>query len=444
MAEKIAPRVPRGMRDILPQKMILRQYVMGEIRQVFESFGFEPLETPTLELWDTLMGKYGPEAEKLIYEAQHVGGKERLALRYDLSVPLARVVAQYPDLPKPFRRYQIAPVWRAERPQRGRYREFYQCDVDVVGSPSMLADAEVINIVYEALHRLGFRAYTIHINHRKLITGLGQFAGVPQAQLGSLYRAIDKMERIGVDGVREELLRAEIPAEAADRLLALLQTEGDSQTVLQALRAEMANYPVALQGLDDLAELIGHLEALEIPQDRCRLDVAMVRGLEYYTGPVFETTVDEPRIGSITGGGRYDELVGLFTQTSLPATGTSLGIERIIDVMDELKMYPPSLGGTVVQVLVAHFGGETLASSLQLTQELRRAGWPTEIPYDDKAVGDQVRYALKKGIPYVAIIGPDELQAGTVALRNLQTREQVVAPRAQVIAQLLAWKGAAA
>jgi histidyl-tRNA synthetase len=443
MTEKIAPRVPRGMRDILPEKNILRQYVIGQIRQVFEAFGFEPLETPAVELWETLMGKYGPEAEKLIYEVQHRGGKERLALRYDLSVPLARVVAQYPHLPKPFRRYQIAPVWRAERPQKGRYREFYQCDADIVGSASMLADAEVIHLIYEVLQRLGFRAFTIHINHRKLITGLGQFAGVPQDLLGGLYRAVDKWERIGPEGVRDELLKAQVPQEAAERLLGLLQgTQGPSRAVLQALRAQMASYPVALEGIAQLEELIGYLEALEVPEAAYRVDVSMVRGLEYYTGPVYETTVEEPRIGSITGGGRYDGLVGLFSEQSLPATGTTLGIERIIDVMEELQMYPPNLGGTVVQVLVAHFGAGTLPAALRLARDLRRAGWPTELYYEEARVGDQIRYALRKGIPFVAILGPDEVASGAASLRNLGTQEQVTVPLEDVVPRLEAWQAA--
>ncbi|MGQ9458402.1 MAG: histidine--tRNA ligase [Anaerolineae bacterium] len=443
MTEKIAPRVPRGMRDILPEKNILRQYVIGQIRQVFEAFGFEPLETPALELWETLMGKYGPEAEKLIYEVQHRGGKERLALRYDLSVPLARVVAQYPHLTKPFRRYQIAPVWRAERPQKGRYREFYQCDADIVGSASMLADAEVIHLIYEVLQRLGFRAFTIRINHRKLITGLGEFSGVPQDLLGGLYRAVDKWERIGPEGVREELLKAQVPREAAERLLSLLQeTHGPSRAVLQALRTQMAGYPIALEGIAQLEELIGYLEALEVPEAAYRVDVSMVRGLEYYTGPVYETTVEEPRIGSITGGGRYDGLVGLFSEQSLPATGTTLGIERIIDVMEELQMYPPSLKGTVVQVLVARFGEGTLPAALRLARDLRRAGWPTELSYDEARVGDQIRYALKKGIPFVAILGPDEVSSGSVALRNLGTQEQVAVPQEEVVQRLEAWQAA--
>ena len=233
---RITPRVPRGMRDILPEQMIKRQYVIDVIRGVFEEFGFEPLQTSAIELSETLMGKYGPEAEKLIYQANHPGGKESLSLRYDLSVPLCRVVAMRPELVKPFKRYQIAPVWRGERPQRGRYREFYQCDADTVGSASMLADAETLNVIYEILTRLGFRRFVMNINDRKIITGIGLFSGVPEDRLAALYRAIDKLDKIGLDGVREELRSHQIADDVVERLLTLLQIEGENEAVLGALR----------------------------------------------------------------------------------------------------------------------------------------------------------------------------------------------------------------
>src|SRR5437660_11232412 len=225
IANKIEPRVPRGMRDILPERMIRRQYVIDVIREVFEEFGFEPLQTPAIELSETLMGKYGPDAERLIYSANYPNGKDPLSLRYDLSVPLCRVVAMYPELPKPFKRYQIAPVWRAERPQKGRYREFYQCDVDTVGSASMLADAENVNVIYEVLRRLGFKKFVVNINDRRILTGIGQCSGVPEELLGGLYRSIDKLEKIGLDGVREELRRNEIPDDVIERMLDMLQIE---------------------------------------------------------------------------------------------------------------------------------------------------------------------------------------------------------------------------
>src|SRR2546421_10058394 len=355
MAKKVVASVPRGMRDILPEQMIRRQYVLDVVRGVFEEFGFEPLSTPAVELADTLMGKYGPDAERLIYNATYGDGKDRLALRYDLSVPLCRVVGMYPDLPKPFKRYQIAPVWRAERPQKGRYREFYQCDADTVGSASMLADAEILNVIYEVLRRLGFKRFVININDRKILTGIGQFSGVPDELLGGLYRSIDKLEKIGLAGVREELRRNEIPDDVIEKLLDLLQIEGENEVVLASLRERLGSYPVALEGIAELEEIIGYLKALDIPEEYYQVKFAMVRGLEYYTGPIYETTIEEPRMPSITGGGRYDELVGMFSQRSYPATGTSIGIERIIDAMEELNMFPPNVGKTVAQVLVTVF-----------------------------------------------------------------------------------------
>ena len=244
MTQKVKPKVPRGMRDILPEKMILRQYVVSIIQEVFETFGFEPLATPAIELMDTLMGKYGPEADKLLYRVGHEGGKEELGLRYDLSVPLCRVVAMYPrQLIKPFKRYQIAPVWRAERPQKGRYREFWQCDADSVGSASMLADAEILNIIYEILTRLRFEKFTTRLNNRKILKGIGQFSGVPPEQLGGLYRAIDKLEKIGLEGVREELRRNGIAAEVIARLLDLLRIQGESRTLLAEMRRMLADSP---------------------------------------------------------------------------------------------------------------------------------------------------------------------------------------------------------
>lgn len=424
MAKKVTASVPRGMRDILPERMIRRQYVIDVIRGVFEEFGFEPLQTPAIELAETLMGKYGPDAERLIYNASYGEGKDKLALRYDLSVPLCRVVAMYPELPKPFKRYQIAPVWRAERPQKGRYREFYQCDVDTVGSASMLADAENVNVIYEVLRRLGFKKFVVNINDRKVLTGIGQFSGVPEVLLGGLYRAIDKLEKIGLDGVRSELRRNEIPDDVIEKMLDLLQIAGGNEEVLAALRSRLGNYQVALEGITELEEVIRSLKALNIPQAYYRVKFAMVRGLEYYTGPIYETTIEEPRMPSITGGGRYDELIGLFSDTSFPATGTTIGIERIIDAMEELNMFPPEVGKTVVQVLVTLFDASLADASLQMANTLRAAGLKTEMYFEPDSLGSQLRYAGKKDIPFVVILGPDELAANQVTVRDLVKKAQ--------------------
>jgi len=441
VAATIKPRLPRGMRDILPQQMIHRQYVMDVIREIFERFGYEPLSTPSVELRETLTGKYGPDAERMMYHVSRKGGKENLALRYDLSVPLSRVVAMHRDLHKPFKRYQMSPVWRGERPGKGRYREFYQCDVDTVGTSTVLADAELLMITHDILDRLGFREFVMKINNRKILTGIGQFAGVPDDLLGGLYRSIDKLDKIGLEGVREELSANEIPAEAIGRLLELLQVTGDSEAVLQELEERLGDFPAALEGIEELQEVLAYLTDMGIPPDRYQVDFAMVRGLDYYTGPIFETVVEEPRVGSICGGGRYDELIGTFSDTSFPATGISFGIERIIDVMAELHMFPPEVGVTKTQVLVTIFDEAHVGTSLQVSNELRSGGLNTEQYFENDPLGDQIRYALKRGIPYVIIVGPDEATAGKVTIRNLALKEQRLVDRDTMVDHIEDWEG---
>jgi histidyl-tRNA synthetase len=441
VADKVEPRLPRGMRDILPRQMNLRQYVIGIIREVFESYGYEPLSTPAAELHETLTGKYGPDAERMIYNVSRRGSKEKLALRYDLSVPLSRVMAMHPDLQKPFKRYQIAPVWRGERPGKGRYREFYQCDVDTVGTSSMLADTELLEITYDLLNRLGFSQFVMKMNDRKILTGIGQFAGVPDDLLAGLYRAIDKLDKIGLEGVRAELIANEIPEEVIERLLELLQVTGDSREVLGELEGRLDEYPAAVEGIGELREILRYLMDLDIPAERYEVDFSMVRGLDYYTGPILETVVEEPRIGSISGGGRYDELIGMFSDWGYPATGTSFGIERIIDVMEELEMYPPEVGATKTRVLVTVFDEEHIAESLRASQDLRRASLNTEMYFENDPLGDQIRHALKRGIPYVVIIGPDEAAAGEVTIRNLSLEKQRTVGRAAMAGQITDWEG---
>lgn len=423
MGTKIQPRVPRGMRDILPQKMLQRQYVIGEVEKIFQRFGFEPLQTPVLELRETLMGKYGDDAEKLIYDAKHREGKEDLSLRYDLTVPLTRVVAMYPELIKPFKRYQIAPVWRAERPQKGRYREFYQCDADIVGSKSMLADAEIVAMIYTVLQTLGFQSFITKINNRKILTGIGQYAGVPNELLGGLYRAMDKLEKIGADGVREEMTKSAISANVVDKMIDLVSIPPDN---FGELRERLGDIPIAMEGLNELEQLATFLGEAGVPRAKYQFDFAMVRGLAYYTGPIYETIVTEPKIGSLTGGGRYDELAGLFSNQSIPMTGTSFGIERMIDVMDELAMYPASIGKTVTQVLVTVFNRDLIGASVRVANELRAAGVNAELALDADGLGKQLKYAAAKAIPFALIIGPDEATAQKATLRDLTSGEQTL------------------
>jgi len=432
------PQLPKGTRDFLPGDMLRRQYVFDQVTAVFQIFGFEPIQTPVLELRDTLMSKYGDEATKLIYYAQHNEGNEELALRYDLTVPLARYFAQHEsELPLPFKRYHIAPVWRAERKQRGRYREFYQCDADIVGVAGMEADAEIVSLIAMAIERLGFADFTIKVNHRRLLTGIGQYAGVTGEALGSLYRTIDKTDKIGLDGVREEFRKDGLPEESIARMIPLLESTQQatdipaSLSLIDSLHSTFAESPDALAGLIELESLLKIVTALQVASPRVSLDFTMVRGLSYYTGPIFETVLlsDDPeeRVGSVSGGGRYNDLLGLFRKESLPTVGASLGIERLIDLINTRGLFPASTRQTVVQVLVTVFNADTRTVSLNLIAALRAEGIRSELYMQDKAVGKQINYADKKGIPVIALLGPDEIVAGKIKLKRLSDGvEQVI------------------
>ena len=439
MSKTIAPRTPKGFRDFLPETMLRRSYVLDSIKAVFHRFGFEPIDTPILELQETLFGKYGEDAEQLIFSAQHGRSKrDPLAMRYDLTVPLARVVGQYESqLNLPFKRYHIAPVFRGERPQRGRYREFWQCDADTVGVASMSADAEIVIMMHEILHRLGFPQFVIKINHRRLLSAIGEFSGVPQAQLPDLYRSVDKFDKIGADGVKRELIKRGVDGEAVSRMMGLLQLKERGIGSLELIAEAIGGGD---NGLDELRELADLLADAAIPPERYEFDLTMVRGLGYYTGPIFETVISQPNLGSISGGGRYDNLIGMFRRQSLPTTGTSFGIERIIDLMDELDLYPPHLGGTLVQALVTVFNEKTRRASTRIGGQLREAGINTEVYLGSRKLGRQLAYADKKGIPIVVIAGPDELEAGVVKLRRLADgQEEAVADDAlaDAVADLL-------
>ncbi|GAB4521090.1 MAG: histidine--tRNA ligase [Anaerolineae bacterium] len=434
----INPRPPKGTRDFLPAEMIKRQYVFDTIQQVFQLYGFEPLQTPVMELNETLYGKYGEDAENLIYSVKHGRSeKDELSLRYDLTVPLARVVAQYESqLNLPFKRYQISPVFRGERPQKGRYREFYQCDADIVGISSMSADAEILSLTVAVLKRLGFPQFTVKINHRQLLIAIGQYSGVPDDQLPDLYRSVDKFDKIGAEGVGKELVERGIAADVVSRMLELITSQRPGTENLDYMDEVLGHFEGAQTSIRELRELAAHLSDLNVPTEHYEFDFTMVRGLGYYTGPIFETVIKEPNLGSVTGGGRYDGLIGLFRKESLPTTGTSLGIERIIDLMDELKLYPEHIGGTVVEVLVTVFDENTRPASARLASDLRQAGIKTELVLDDKKLGKQFNHADKKGIPVVAIIGPDEAAAGKVTLRRLSDGQEISAVYAEAAAQV--------
>jgi len=438
----IKPSLPKGTRDFLPDEMYRRQFVIQTVRDIFEKYGYEPLETPSIEKLDVLSGKYGDEGEQLIFRVLKRGsGLEDLlrdrsefvvkkyselvdeALRYDLTVPLSRVVAMYEnELVLPFKRYQIQPVWRADRPQRGRYREFYQCDVDAVGSASMLADAEVIAIVNEVLSTLGFRHFTIRLNNRKILNGILRYAGIFPEQSGSVFIAIDKLEKIGLDGVKKELSQRGISNSEIKKLLSVFEISGDPEKVLSELTRSFGEISELREGTEELQQIIGALNDLGVQGERVRIDLYLVRGLGYYTGPIHESVLEEPNIGSLTGGGRYDRLVGMFLGRDIPATGVALGIERIIDVMAELQMFPTAQ--TKTRVLVALFDETTRAASLQFAQELRKAGIHTENYFELAKLKKQFTYADRKRIPFVVLIGPDELASHHVTIKSMSTGEQ--------------------
>ena len=368
--KKRQARVLKGFRDYLPEQMILRQRIIGIFRDIFERHGFEPLDTPALEYLDVLTGKAG-ENEKLMYRFEDAGGRE-VGLRYDLTVPLARVVAMHQnELVLPFKRYQIAPVWRAENPQRGRFREFWQCDADIAGSASPLADAEVIAIMAEALEAIGIPEFTIRISHRRLLESLGRAAGVSADQATALYRAIDKLDKIGPEGVARELAAGGVSADQAARVLDLVTKQGEPLGLLAELRGELSEVAGAAAAIDELEQLFPILPDFGIAPNRYTLDLALARGLDYYTGPVFEATVTEPNVGSVGGAGRYDGLVGAFLGRPIPATGMSLGLERIIEVVREHGLMP--LPATIAEVALVVFP-ETVARRRPAGVVTARAG----------------------------------------------------------------------
>jgi len=440
--EIINPSIPKGTRDFLPEQMLRRQYVIDRIKRIFEKYGYAPLETPSIEKLEILAGKYGEEGEQLIFKILKRGtGIEKVgreisefsitsfadivdfALRYDLTVPLSRVVAMYQnDILLPFKRYQIQPVWRGDRPQKGRYREFYQCDIDTVGSASMMADAENIALIHDVLFTLGFRKFNIRINNRKILTGIVEYSGVDVERGNEICIAIDKLEKIGIDGVKQELITRQVPDAAINKILPILEIKGDTPTVLQDISHILAASAMGTQGIEEIRELISYIEALGIPAEHYVLDLYLARGLSYYTGPIYESVVEEPKIGSLTGGGRYDNLIGMFLGRNIPATGTTIGLERIIDVMTELNMIPPVK--TVTSVLVTIFDENSTAHSLKCVHELRQAGINAEIFFEAKNLKKQFNYADKKGIPYVLVIGPDEAAKEILTLKNMSTGTQ--------------------
>jgi histidyl-tRNA synthetase len=429
----------RGMRDFLPDDVRRRQHVLGVIADVYERYGFEPLETPAVENIETLLGKYGEEGDKLIFKilrrGEHEGtGEADLALRYDLTVPLARVVAEYrAKLPKFFKRYQVQPVWRADRPQKGRFREFYQCDVDAIGSRSMSVEAELLAAASDVFARLGFGDFEIRLNDRRALNGLIDASGVPAELHDSALVAIDKLDRAGRDGVAAELASRGVPGTAAATLLDFFGSASASRTneeVAGAYRRGLRGHDVGGQGLADLEEILA-LSASTSAAGHIRLDPSLARGLSYYTGAIMEITV--PHLaGSLAGGGRYDNLIGMFLGEDVPACGISLGLERILVVMTERAMFPPAVVAAPADVMLTVWNAQRLGDTLALAAELRRSGLRVDVYPEADKIGKQFKYAASRGVPFVAVVGDDEHAQGVVAIKNLGTGEQVAMPRDQV------------
>jgi histidyl-tRNA synthetase len=424
----------RGMRDFLPDDIRRREYVIGLIGRVYERYGFEPLETPAVENIETLLGKYGDEGNQLIFKILKRGeheatGQADLALRYDLTVPLARVVAHHQGrLPRLFKRYQIQPVWRADRPARGRFREFYQCDVDALGSASPVVEVELCAAAADALRELGFDDFTIRINHRQILAALLANALVPAAQHGDVLRALDKLDKVGEEGVATELAASGVSAQCIERMRSWM-TAAHSPEWLDRIEEGFtlldAAGRAAFRNVREILTLANATSAAA----RLKFEPSLARGLSYYTGAIMEINVPD-LAGSLGGGGRYDDLIGMFLGESIPACGFSLGLERILVVMGERGMFPPSLPATPADVLVAALDAPGAPHALGLASQLRQSGLRVMMYPDVDRIGKQIKYADSRRIPFVAIVGSDEIAAGTVTVKDLAGQTQNTYDRA--------------
>lgn len=440
MAQK--PSIPKGTRDFSPAEMVRRNYIFDTIKDVFQLYGFMPIETPAMENLDTLLGKYGEEGDKLLFKILNSGDflakadKSLLAagdsnrvtgqisekgLRYDLTVPFARFVVQHQnEITFPFKRFQIQPVWRADRPQKGRYREFFQCDVDVVGSDSLLNEVELIQIVDEVFRRLNIRV-VVKLNNRKVLAGIAEIIGESDRMV-DITVAIDKLEKIGLEKVNAELRERGLSAEAIEKLQPILALSGNNAEKLSALAGILASSEVGSKGVEELNTVLDLVNGLDLPTD-VEVDLTLARGLNYYTGAIFEVKALDVEIGSITGGGRYDDLTGIFGMKGVSGVGISFGADRIFDVMNQMELYPDDVTAAT-QLLFVNFGDKEAAHCLRLAAGLRQKGIRTEIYPDAAKMKKQMSYADKKGIRFVAMVGEDEITKGLITLKNMQTGEQ--------------------
>ena len=425
--QRIEPRLLRGFRDYLPEVMLPREQLMETARRVYRSFGYAPIDTPALEYLEILSGKGGEESDKQMYRFQD-GGERWVGLRFDLTVPLARFAAQHAgELGLPFKRYHLGTVWRGENTQRGRYREFMQCDFDAIGSTGAASDIETAQVIHELLLAIGFQRFTIRMNHRGILNGLLQTWGLAERS-GSVLRALDKLAKVGENQVLSELTEsAGASAEQSQRIVDLARLQGESRQVISQLAEMTKDSPAGSAGVERLTQVLAGAEAAGIPSHRLRVDPSIARGLDYYTGIIFETYLDDlPSIGSVCSGGRYDNLAALFTKEELPGIGASLGLDRLIAAMEELKLLPTAR--TPAQVLVAYFAADRLHDYIRLASALRQTGIAAELYPDAKKLGAQLKYADRKGFRVAVIAGEDELQRGVCQVKDLKTGESREAP----------------
>ena len=444
MAQK--PSIPKGTRDFLPEVMVRRNYIFDTIKGVFKRFGFQPIETPSMENLSTLLGKYGEEGDKLLFrilnsgdfmsgveqngeplQAEKIAGKIcEKGLRYDLTVPFARFVVQYRDqIAFPFRRYQIQPVWRADRPQKGRYREFYQCDVDIVGSNSILNEAELVQIVDEVFNALKINV-VLKINNRKVLAGIAEYIGKPDA-LVDITVAIDKLDKIGIDAVNAELAQKGLDATAIEKLQPILFMKGDAREKFAQLKSLMSGIEVGEKGIEELETLFDYIDDMNVGIEY-ELDLTLARGLNYYTGAIFEVKAKDVAMGSISGGGRYDNLTGIFGLQGVSGVGISFGADRIYDVLTELNLFPEK-NGDITEVIFLNFGPKEERYCLPYLQQLRRNGVNAEIYPDSAKLQKQMKYADQRGIPVVVMAGEDEMnnKCFTVKFMKEGRQEKVAA-----------------
>ena len=448
------PSIPKGTRDYSPDIMVKRNYIFDTIKSVFKLYGYMPLETPAMENLSTLMGKYGEEGDKLLFKILNSGDfignipdSELLeknsvkltnkisekGLRYDLTVPFARFVVQHQnELTFPFKRYQIQPVWRADRPQKGRYREFYQCDVDVVGSDSLLHEVELIQMVDEVYQRLKINVRLL-INNRKILAGIAETIGYPN-QLTDITVAIDKMDKIGLENVNAELREKGISDEAITKLQPILNLQGNNDEKLEKLRIILKDSETGLKGVEELTTIFDYIKELGVSIE-IKLDLTLARGLSYYTGAIFEVKALDAEIGSITGGGRYDDLTGIFGLKNMSGVGISFGADRIFDVMNQLDLFPKD-NTTTTQILFVNFGSKEERFCLPLLKQLRAEGINAEIYPEAAKMKKQMAYADKKCIPFVALVGESEMQEGIVSLKNMTTGEQTNVKTEEIVSKV--------